>query len=73
MHTYRVSWKETIVCWATVDADSPDEAIAKAKRGDHNNDTDNEPGERLMKSFRCEGIGEKQPDSSSLWAKNRKC
>ncbi|NTW87798.1 MAG: hypothetical protein HGB26_01440 [Desulfobulbaceae bacterium] len=70
MPTYTVTWTVQTNCWATVDAESPEEAIEKAKKGEHNNDTDSEPGATNMRSFRCEGIGRKQPDSTSLW--NRK-
>jgi hypothetical protein len=67
MDTYTISWTETTYCWATVDADSPEEAIEKAKRGDHNNDTDSDPGSINMKSYRCEGKGVNPEDGRAAW------
>lgn len=56
MPTYRVEWKETITCWATVDADSPEDAVEKAKRGEYNDDCDSDPGDKLLKTFKCSGL-----------------
>ena len=56
MPTYRVSWKQYTHCWATVEADSEDEAIEKAKRGQYNDDCDTDPGENIMKSYKCDGL-----------------
>lgn len=55
MPTYKVSWIHREQYWATVDADSPEEAVAKAKMGEHNNDCDSDTGKDDMRSFKCEG------------------
>ena len=70
MTTYKVSWTETTYLWATVDADSPEEAIEKAKRGEHNDDTDSDSGPTNMKSFKCDGVTDKADDR--YWQKKRR-
>jgi hypothetical protein len=56
MPTYRVSWQQITQCWATVNADSPEEAVSKAKRGEHNDDVDTDPGPDIMKTYHCDGL-----------------
>jgi len=52
---YRVEWTETTRLWMLVEADSTEEAIAKAKGGRERDCLfiDSEPGKRHEKSFRC--------------------
>ena len=56
MATYKVSWQQITHCWATVEADSPEEAVEKAKRGENNDDVDTDPGASIPKSFTCDGL-----------------
>lgn len=56
MPTYKVSWKAQISCWDTVDADSEEEAIEKAKRGEYNDDCDTDPDRDVPNSYKCNGI-----------------
>ena len=56
MPTYRVSWKAQISCWATVDAESPEEAVEKAKRGEYNDDCDTDSDRNLPKTYQCDGL-----------------
>lgn len=53
MPIYTVSWKETIHCFASIEADSPEEAIEKAKAGEYDN-PDSEPGDAMPKSYRVQ-------------------
>lgn len=55
MPTYRISWIHREKYWATVDADSPGEAIEKAKRGEHNDDSDSDTGSDDLRTFKCDG------------------
>jgi len=56
MRRYRVRWKQITNCWATVDAESPSEAIKKAKSGDYNDDCDTKAGEDVKNSYVCEDL-----------------
>jgi hypothetical protein len=56
MTKFRVSWKQYTTCWATVDADDEKEAVAKAKRGEYNDDCDTEPGDNIPNSYTCDGL-----------------
>lgn len=47
---YRVTWLQTTTCWATVEANSKKEAIARAKRGEYD-DPDTEPGHNIAGSY----------------------
>lgn len=55
MPRYRVTWIHREIYWATVDANSPQEAIEKAKRGEYNDDADSDTGFDDPKSFKCDG------------------
>lgn len=55
MTTYRVSWIDRTRAWATVTAESEKEALEKAKRGEHNDDTDTDPGDADMRTFKVDG------------------
>lgn len=56
MPTYMVRWKQYTNCWATVDAENEKEAIEKAKRGEHNDDCDTDPGDDILASYKCDGL-----------------
>lgn len=49
----KVFWKETIICWATVEAESKEAAIEMAKRGEYS-DTDSEPCDKIGGSYMAE-------------------
>lgn len=34
MPKYRITWKDDIVCWMDITADSPEEALEKLRTGD---------------------------------------
>ena len=54
MPTYRVSWIHRTQSFATVTAENEREAIEKAKRGEHNDDVDTEPGKDDMRTFKVD-------------------
>jgi hypothetical protein len=56
MPRYKVSWQQYTSCWATVDAESEEEAVAKAKKGEHNDDVDTDPGDNILKTYTCDGL-----------------
>ena len=55
MPIYRVSWIQKTHCWATVDAETEEEAIKKAKEGEYNDDCDTDPGDNDYRTFKCDG------------------
>jgi len=55
MPTFRILWKETINAWATVDAESEEEAIEKAKLGEYNDDKDTDPADGKGRYYQCDG------------------
>lgn len=55
MKTYRVSWIHRTHYWCTVDAESEEESVEKAKLGENNDDCDSDTGNDDMRTFKCDG------------------
>lgn len=51
-HGATVFWKSTIQCFASIEADSPEEAIEEAKAGRYDS-VDSEPGKDIANSYRA--------------------
>lgn len=51
MPVFTVYWSEKITCFASIEADTPEEAIEKAQAGEYDN-PDSEPGNTIANSYR---------------------